>query len=210
MSLEPTRTPEGLAIVQDDETVVVELQPGTPTYDALANMAEWLDMSVREVLELLVEDWWALRQRSLYAQNVREVEQLRRLLAGALVGHASTTELAAIVVRLHALEETNATLLLNGMPLARHPAVVALFRMLEADTTSRLGWPDLPRPSRAGVGGRPRLEDSGDMTWVRQLVEAERIRERTGLPLRQCAARVGISERQLAEYRKRAGLLEND
>jgi hypothetical protein len=177
----------------------VELSPEAD--DWLRRMAGEAGLQVEHFASRLLSFLIGVEIRQKYVDGIREEDTLRALLS-TRAPHASVAELAGLVERLAEIHKRLGHLA-RDLPL--HEARDAVLEHMFPDD-----WPQLPRRSRSGVGGRPRLEDSPDLRWAKELVQAYAIRGKTGLAWDQVAARVGISPRQLNEYRRRAGLLDDD
>jgi hypothetical protein len=155
------------------------------------------------VSRLFIDAIRASAQRS-YVERVAEEEQLWRMLALRTAGRATLAELQTILDRLAEVQADNLSFA-EGLPLERDPYIA---RLHQGRTDADKYWPPLPKPSRAGKGGRRRFDEGDDNTWIRQLVAVYQLAGQEGLPLIQAATRLGVSEWQLTESRRRVGLLD--
>jgi hypothetical protein len=165
-------------------------------------------LSHKQLVHRLIDD---LRRGSVRREYVSVVQQefnLRRLLAVRAMGQASSEELGELVRRLDRLKEISVELV-PDLVLDRDPAIEQL---LEDDT--RHEWPALPTPpSPPRPGGRPKVGEGSDLSWLKLVIDITRIHDREKVSYAAAAARASISEKQFYKYRqtgRELGLLSAD
>lgn len=185
--------------------VVVVLHPELSQRSRL--LCEEFGISEKALLDRVCADVFHGSVRREYVSVVREEANLRRLLA-ARAGQASTEELSEIVRQIERLK-TITVELVRDLALVRDPVVELL---LEEDV--RYQWPDLPPPpALPRPGGRPRVGETNDLSFLRLVFAVTRAHDREEISYAAAAARCGISEKQFYAYRQRArelGLLSDD